>query len=917
MKIKFLLVLLVALLLSPSLVSTASATADSGNMTELQTGWRMTAASDATSDGAPISQPSFNASSWYSIRQMPATVLQTLEDNGVYKNLYYGMNLSTEVPHDLWKKDWWYRTTFAAPSGQDGYSLIFKGINYRADIWLNGHKVADHSQVVGMYNSFEFDVSSYIKPGGNNVLAVKVTPERRIRAIDGGTELADSWLDWINWKYLGFQDPAKKDDVSFVPDRNAGIWKRVFLSSTGKVTVRNAYVSTDLPLPATSPATLTVYCDLKNASAQPLSGILQGEISRPGKPTITLQQKVTLSANEAREVALTPADFPQLNVNNPDLWWPYQWGKPNLYRLKLQFRIQNRISDSSTIDFGIRKITQHRDSDESFPEIGRGGNFYIQVNGKDFLIRGAAYAPDLLFKHDPARDRAVMMYVKDLGLNLMRWELKIADDSILEQADHEGVLTMFGWMCCDQWEHWKVWDTEDNRVARESLSARIRELRSHASVVIWANGSDGLPPEPVLTDYHEILKDLHWQNAVVDTVSDYNPSWNGIHMKGPYSWRPPYYWFSEKYGPARGSSAEEGDNEIIPPLESLKKFIPADKLWPMNDYWYFHAGANDGNNTLVNIKRAVDTRYGPSSSAAEFSRKAQLSHYENVRAYFEAYASNWSNRKMTVYWMLDNHWPSFFGHLFDYYFKQGGSYFAAKKALRPLSVIYDYYATGDRSTANVYVANQSLEPRSHLKISVGIYNLDGTLKSSFADVKDFTIGATSSARVMTLNRVPGLTPVFFVRCQIRDANDALLADNLYWQSTSDDDLGGKKNDQQFAVNQTRWADYTALNNLPPTDVSVDAHAVGEGAEENGTIKITNHSAHVAFFMRAEITKGGDGEEVLPVTYDDNYITLFPSESRVIRAQFKASELAGSHPGLRLEGYNVPKKVSLDISSPAN
>ncbi|MGA8103720.1 MAG: glycoside hydrolase family 2 protein, partial [Candidatus Acidiferrales bacterium] len=143
------------------------------------------------------------------------------------------------------------------------------------------------------------------------------------------------------------------------------------------------------------------------------------------------------------------------------------------------------------------------------------------------------------------------------------------------------------------------------------------------------------------------------------------------------------------------------------------------------------------------------------------------------------------------------------------------------------------------------------------------------------------------------------------------------ADNLYWQSTSDDDLGGKKNDQQFAVNQTRWADYTALNNLPRTDVSVDAHAVGEGAEENGTIKITNHSAHVAFFMRAEITKGGDGEEVLPVTYDDNYITLFPSESRVIRAQFKASELAGSHPGLRLEGYNVPKKVSLDISSPAN
>ena len=886
-----------------------AAAKDASSLIELRSDWRMAQVSETSIDGALVSATAIDVSKWSAIREMPSTVLQTLEDNGVYKNLYYGMNLTTIPPQDLWKHDWWYRTTFTAPKGREVYSLIFKGINYRADIWLNGQKIADRSQVVGMYNSFEFDVSQYIKPGGSNILAVRVTPEQRLQDVNG-VELADSWLDWINWKYIGYRDPEKHQAISFVPDRNAGIWKTVFLSSTGKVSIRNAYVFSDLPLPATSPAALTVYCDLKNSTADAVSGTLHGEISRLGKKSINFEQAVTLSGKQTKEIAFTAGDSAGLSVKDPDLWWPYQWGQPNLYILKLSFRTSSGVSDFSNSEFGIRKITQHRDSDNSFPALGKDGSFYIQVNGKDFLIRGAAYAPDLLFKHDLHRERAIMAYVKDLGLNLLRWESKISDDSMLEQADHEGMLTMFGWMCCDQWEHWKQWDQEDHRVARESLTAQIHELRSHASVAIWANGSDGLPPDAVLDDYNRILRELHWQNAIVNTVSHVNRAWSGIHMAGPYSWRAPYYWFNEKFGPARGSSAEEGDNEIIPPLESLKKFIPADKLWPINDYWYYHAGANEGNNTLVNIKRAIDARYGPSNSAAEFSKKAQLAHYESVRAQFETYAaSGWANHKMTVYWMLDSHWPSFFGHLFDYYLKQGGSYFGAKKAMRPLSVVYDYYGSGDRSTANIYVVNQTQEARSHLKVSVAIYNLDGTRKSSFADVKDFSIGPGTSSRAMTLPRIAGLSSTFFVRCQLQDATDALLADNLYWQSTTDDDLGGVKNDEQFTVNQTKWADLTALNSMPPADVSVEGKVVSLAGDATAKLTIRNNSKSVAFFMRVEVTKGPDGEEVLPVIYNDNYVTLFPSESAIIQASYKVSDLSGQQPGFRVEGYNVKKNVN--------
>lgn len=892
------------------LLSYASfARAEGPTLIELQSGWRMASANNV--EDAAVSLPGFDDSKWYPVLRMPATVLQVLEDNGVYKNLYYGTNLIT--PGDLWKQDWWYRTRFSAPAGKQLYTLIFEGINYRADIWLNGSKIVERSQAVGMYSSFEFDVSKQIKPGETNVLAVKVTPERGLLSANGilaggyPLELADSWLDWINWKYIGYQDAEHQIAVPFVPDRNAGVWKRVFLSATGPVTVRNAYVATELPLPATTPATLTVYCDLSNHTNKVVSGMLRGEISRSGKPTITFEKQVSLAANEVREASFTPDEVAQLTVSDPDLWWPYQWGKANLYHLNLDFTASGKSSDSQEIDFGIRKIVQRRDNDDSFPNIGTGGgNFYMQINGRDYLIRGADYTPDLLFKNDPQRDADHIRYIKDLGLNLVRWELKIADETMIDRADREGIPVMLGWMCCMQWEHWNLWSAEDQWVARASLRARLRELRSHASVVMWANGSDGLPPDPVLNDYHQIEKELHWQNAIVDTVADKNRFWSGIHMEGPYVWRPPYYWFSDQYGPARGSSAEEGDNETIPPLDSLKKFIPADKLWPPNDTWFFHAGSNEGNSTLANITRVLEHRYGPSNNVEEFVKKAQVAHYEDVRAQFETYATHWSNRKMLMHWMMNSHWPSFFGHLYDYYFKQGGGYFGAKKAMQPRTVVWDYYATGDRSAAHVYAVNLTPEALRG-KVTVSLYNVDGSRKYTNSAAAD--VSANSSKDVLSVPRVQGLSPVYFVRCQLSDDSGKILAENAYWQSTTDDDLGNPSNDEQFSTNLSQWADLTALNHLPAVQLKVTGTAAANGGDERTvSATLTNNSNHIAFFIRVEATAGAGGDEVLPITYDDNYVTLFPHESRTVTARLDASQLDGKKPAVRVEGYNVPKQV---------
>ena len=215
---------------------------------ELAQGWSLSSARDLPAGGAALSRTDYRGSAWHQINRMPSTVLQTLQNDGTYPNLYVGTNL-LDVPQDLYKQDWWYRTTFTAPAGHSTYVLEFPGINYRAEIWLNGHLIADNKHIVGMHNAHELDVSRWVNPGGSNALAVKVTPEQAIQDVDG-VELADSWYDWINWNRIGYQGPGKNPNNgnSFVPDRNAGIWKPVYLRVSGAVVIGQSSVNTELPL---------------------------------------------------------------------------------------------------------------------------------------------------------------------------------------------------------------------------------------------------------------------------------------------------------------------------------------------------------------------------------------------------------------------------------------------------------------------------------------------------------------------------------------------------------------------------------------------------------------------------------------------------------------------------------------------
>jgi exo-1,4-beta-D-glucosaminidase len=870
MKMSLRLVAVAVLMIALVPVGEMAADGATVGSTELKSGWALRSATGLADTGATISQVGYSTSGWNPV-SLPSTVLAGLVANNVYQNIYFGQNL-TNVP-DLTGQDWWFRGEFtaAASAPDQAYWLRFGGLTYRAQIWLNGVQL--DANAVGSLAAHEYNVTSAIRPGQANALAVKVTPAQH-----GCKDLSFCTVDW---------SPE-------VPDMNAGFWGKTTVETTGPVALRDPYVKTVLPLPATNSADLTVYADAINATNAPVTTTVTGTITKAGQPTVTVSQTVTLAAGERREIAFDPVAYPQLHLLNPVLWWPYQFGSPELYQVNVSAAVGGSTSDSKSKDFGVRQFTDYRTTVNGTSFVG------YRVNGQNILFRGGGYMWDMLQRWDTRTNAAHIRYVKEMGLNTIRLEGTLGNEELYDLADAAGVMIMPGFVCCSAWENDSGWSAEQEQVAQASLETQMRALRAHASAMSWNYGSDQPPTAAHLTAYKNIAARLHWQNPTLDNVATWaNPN-AGMKMDGPYKWAPPVLWWdTTQNGSAFGTTAEEG-TEAPPPLESLQKFIPPGELWPIGATWNYHAGKP--RSVFDNIDmytNGLNKRYGTASSAADYSLKSELQNYENTRSFFEAWNSHeYSQSFGTIFWMLNSSWPSVHWNLYDYYFKPGGGFFGAKKADEPVHIAYDY------ATKKVFVVNSTLTARSGLTATATLHTIPNltTVSTTTAPV---TAAANSSTQALTVPSPGGLSTTYFLRLQLKDSSGAVVSNNLYWYSTTPDALGNKSN--WYSTTAKTFANLTGLSSLASNpSVTTGVSRAVAGGQETVTITLTNTSAtNLAFFLRPEVTAGNGGSEVLPVTYTENYVSLWPGESTTITASYATADLGGQAPYLRLRGYNVP------------
>jgi exo-1,4-beta-D-glucosaminidase len=415
----------------------------------LHEGWSLQTSAKVNAKGEVLSTPRFTPKGWYDVT-VPTTVVAALVKNKTLPDPFFGMNLrqfpgvsypiggnfaNIAMPPDSpYAVSWWYRKSFILPAVEKGKSiwLNFKGINYRANIWLNGKPIANSDNVAGAWRTYEFNITDAAHAGSENVLAVQVFSPTE-------NDLAITFVDW---------NPAP-------PDKNMGLWREVSVSTSGPVALRYPTVVSKLNTPTNDHAQLTVTAQVKNGSSQPVKGKLKGHIE-----SVDFEQDVDLGPNETKDVTFAPDQYSQLNFANPRLWWPAQMGKPNLYPLTMEFEIDGAVSDRSETRFGVREITS------DFNSVG-GRAFHI--NGKNILIRGGGWSPDMMMRENSQRLKDELRYVQDMGLNTVRLEGKLETKEFFDLADQRGILVMAGWCCCDFWERWPRWKPQDYEIARAAI----------------------------------------------------------------------------------------------------------------------------------------------------------------------------------------------------------------------------------------------------------------------------------------------------------------------------------------------------------------------------------------------------------------------------------------------------------------
>ena len=819
--------------------------------------------------GAEVSKAGFAATGWYKT-SIPACVSGVLAQAGVYPDPFVDLNLLSwpnnpkgPAGGNPFAVGWWFRTEFDLPAdlAERTITLHLEGITYRADVWLNGQRIADSTQVLGVMRRYALDVGKAAKPGARNALALLIQGQ-------GSQDLGHTWVDW----------------APMPPDNMQGLWRDVFITVSGSLRMLDPFVRTKLATDLNS-ADLTVSMDLKNTGSQMVNGTVTATLDG-----IESTMPVSVAGGATQKVILNPADYPGLRLTKPRVWWPVGFGKPELYDMRVSVKVGDSVSDAKTIRFGVR---------EAASELTTDGYRRYLVNHRPILIRGAGWARNLFFMETPKREEQEMRLVLDMGLNAVRFEGKLGSEHLLDLADERGLLVIAGFCCCDWWEHWSEWSSATKTLVVDSFRDQLLLLRNRPSILTFWYASDKMPTAEIENKYLKVMEETGWPNATGATASRLTtvvgPS--GVKMEGPYDYEPPMYWYGDRDGGAFGFATEIGTGKTIPSVDGMRKMLGEKHLWPRDEAWTLHTQGGDYT-PFDYFETAMKARYGVATDLNDYVRKAQLIAYDGERAMFEAYGRNKYKSTGVIKWMLNNAWPSTAWHLYDYYLEAGSGYYGTKKSLEPIHVQYSF---DDKSIA---VVNSTLDKATGLTVRASVVDIAGAEKWSKSTVVD--VPADGVVRAFTIPDIAGISKTYFVSLAIADAGGKTVGRNFYWLSTVKDELD--VNARKWYITPTKvHGDFTALASLPQVTLGVESAIEHDGDDDRALVTITNPGSSVAFFVRLRMLKGAGGAEILPSIWEDNYVSLLPGEARTLTARWRPEDAGGAIATVSVDGWNVPGK----------
>lgn len=870
-------------------------------------------------NGRALSQAGFDDASWMPAT-VPGTVLTTMIDRGVYPDPDFGLN-NLAIPESLNKHDYWYRVEFPSPSpySTSRRTLHFAGINYSAEVWLNGVRLGD---MRGAFRRGDFDVTLVLRKTGINALAIRISPpphpgipqEQSLKGgpgdnggamlIDGPTFVATEGWDWI---------PA-------IRDRDTGLWQSVSLKESGAVTIGDPQVITRLPLPDRATANIEIHVPVHNATGASQHIVLQAAFEG-----VALRMPAVVHPGDST-LSLLPGQFSQLHLTHPRLWWPNGYGSPELYHLHLAIvDAKGTISDTHSTTFGIREISYELtlfnhfgrlERIEAIPTLTLGKGYdavdvhheamrqtaagwassisreaegtsairevtnepdmtdlVIKVNGVRIAVRGGNWGMDDSRKRaSRSRLEPYFRLHREANLNMVRnWVGQNTEETFFDLADEYGMLV---WN--DFWSSTQNSNAEPGDVSLFIDNARdvVRRDRNHPSIAIWCGRNEGVPPPALNSQMITMLREE-------DGTRFYSPSSNAINLRksGPYSWQNPALYFSTLN---RGFSVELGIASF-PTREAFEHTVASQDRWPISDAWAYHDWHQSGGGDVHTLMQHMEIEFGKPGSFQNFERRIQMFNYVDHQAIFEGFYQHlWQPNSGRMLWMTHPAWPSTMWQIYSSDYDTQASFYAVKKANAPLHIQMDL------SDYTVAIVNTTLVTLSALRVAATIYSPQGQVLRRIDGSVSASANSTAAWTRLPLASIFHLVPLVLVRLEMKDLSGHLLADNFYWVAHEEKDFRG-------------------LNDLAPVNVQAEAVS-GEnvqslsGKEKTFSVKLTNRGTSPALELKLTLLRA-DGSRVLPAYYSDNYVSLMPGEERLItvNAPFNACGPGALH--VSLHGWN--------------
>ena len=841
-----------------------------GEKTLIHSDWYARKANEVKMDGNRLSAAPLDKTGWLPAR-VPGTVLTTLLENHMYPAPEFGLNNNLipdihEVGNDFYT--YWFTRQFNInnlPEGRNVW-LNFRGINYKAEIFLNGKRINRNTHE-GMFLRKTFNITPYLRTDAPNVLAVLVYPPTHAGNPNGG-QGGDGQIARNNT----MQYTPGWDWIQPVRDRNTGIWDEVSITTTGPVCLSSPYVVTKVP-GVRDPETKTqreafvnTSVELENTGSTSLKGLLVCETNGT-----RLTQPVTLSPFEKKTVSLNP-----LAVKNPRLWWPNGIGEQPLYDMNLSFEIGNQVSDRERLRYGIREITSDKCPDN-------GGRRFF-VNGQKIYVTGGNYInSDWLLRLSPERYRDEVRFHAEMNLRMIR----VWGGALVERPEFYNACDEFGILvfqdlwgsgdCNGAWEdptkmdsrerRWEYPDNHDLFIA--SVEDQVKMIRNHPSLCFWCGANEW----PLAKDIDQCLRkevfpQLDPERLFVSFSTDtlFTRNYLGDNGDGPYGIQEPEWFFSFRSHPFNPEAGSVGSPEV----ESMREMMTEQDLagfprkgFTRNYTWRYHKDLGYGDHL---------ERYGEVKDIETYCKYAQVVNYDQYRSFMEGWASHmWDWYTGILIWKTQNPWTSLRGQMYDWSLDVNASLYGTRKGCEPLHAYYNPV------TRKAGLLNTTLKDYTDLSIIARIYNLEGKLlweKETRANSKANTV-----QELLDIPVPEGIQGAYFLRL-------ALNADvpNIYWLTTEP-------------------KDYTSLSQLPKSRPDIKTDIKKEGSNFVGTVRLSADS-QISFFNRIKVFDRETGKRILPVHYSDNYITLMPGDQQVISLEFPAN-LPEERIQIVVDSYNSP------------